>query len=372
MLTSKLSVQQINYVNIGLMIVSAASALMFPFETFLFVYAFLGPLHYLTEISWLHDRQYFTKGKYDYIPLVLIGVVITFLYFGLVPNVPEGTAAFLTYMAFAAALVFVTVKKPMARAGYLALAAFAVLLIGKSETYQNVFGVFLPTLIHVFIFTALFILVGALKGRDLSALLSLVVFAVCASVFFFYQPDHSAYRVTDYVRNSFGFMTDEGSFSDGFVSLNYMFMKVFNLHDFDPRGHTSLQSFVQEFNSFLYGSSIALSVMSFIAFAYMYHYLNWFSKTSIIQWHNIPRARLIGVVALWLGSIALYAYDYRVGLKWLFFLSFSHVLLEFPLNHITFINIGKEIKNIVSTGKFAKTATVQVPTAKRPTKAMSR
>ena len=31
---------------------------------FLFAYAFLGPLHYLTEISWLHDRQYFAKGKF--------------------------------------------------------------------------------------------------------------------------------------------------------------------------------------------------------------------------------------------------------------------------------------------------------------------
>jgi hypothetical protein len=370
MLGSKLSVQQINYVNIGLMVVSAACALMFPFETFLFVYAFLGPLHYLTEISWLHDRQYFTKSKYDYIPLVLIGVVITLLYFGLVPNAPAGTASFLTYMAFAAALVFVTVKKPMARVAYLAVAAFAVLLFGKSDAYQNIFGVFLPTLIHVFIFTALFILVGALKGRDVSALLSLVVFAVCTTAFFFYRPDHSGYTVSEYVRNSFGYMTNEGSFSDGFVSLNYMFMKVFRIHDFDPRGYSSLSNFVSEFNTFLYSNPLALSVMSFIAFAYMYHYLNWFSKTSVIQWHNIPRSRLIGVVALWLGSIALYAYDYRVGLKWLFFLSFSHVLLEFPLNHITFINIGKEIKNIVTTGKFAKAAPVPVST--KPSKAMSR
>ena len=136
MLATKLSVQQINYVNIGLMIVSAASALMFPFETFLFVYAFLGPLHYLTEISWLHDRQYFTKGKFDYIPLLIIGVLITFLYFGLIPNAPEGMASFLTYMAFAAALVFVTVKKPFASVGYLAAAAFAVLphkLLGEGS-----------------------------------------------------------------------------------------------------------------------------------------------------------------------------------------------------------------------------------------------
>ena len=57
------------------------SAYFFPFETFLLAYAFLGPLHYLTEISWLHDRQYFTKGKYDFIPLLLIGIALSYAAF---------------------------------------------------------------------------------------------------------------------------------------------------------------------------------------------------------------------------------------------------------------------------------------------------
>ena len=54
---------QINYLNISLMFLSAIGAFFLPFEVFLFAYAFLGPLHYLTEISWLHDRKYFSKGK---------------------------------------------------------------------------------------------------------------------------------------------------------------------------------------------------------------------------------------------------------------------------------------------------------------------
>jgi hypothetical protein len=57
-----LTTTQINYLNIGLMIVSCLLAFRFPFELFLFSYAILGPLHYLTEISWLHDRKYFTEG----------------------------------------------------------------------------------------------------------------------------------------------------------------------------------------------------------------------------------------------------------------------------------------------------------------------
>jgi hypothetical protein len=34
-----------------------------PFHVFLAAYAILGPLHYLTEISWLHDRGYFTRRQ---------------------------------------------------------------------------------------------------------------------------------------------------------------------------------------------------------------------------------------------------------------------------------------------------------------------
>jgi hypothetical protein len=54
------------------------------------------------------------------------------------------------------------------------------------------------------------------------------------------------------------------------------------------------------------------------------------------------------VIAIWLGSIIIYACDYRLGLKWLFFLGFTHVLLEFPLNHLTLINIGREMGASVS------------------------
>src|SRR5258707_10940721 len=54
---------QVNYLNIGLMIVSCVLAFISPFELFLFAYAVLGPLHYLTEISWLHDRKYFIEAK---------------------------------------------------------------------------------------------------------------------------------------------------------------------------------------------------------------------------------------------------------------------------------------------------------------------
>ena len=142
-----------------------------------------------------------------------------------------------------------------------------------------------------------------------------------------------------------------------FGQLNYALMTPFNRHDLMLPANA--QQYVQYVNDVLFRSPAALSVMGLIAFAYTYHYLNWFSKTSVIQWHNIPRARLIVVLVIWLASIGAYAYDYRFGLRWLYFLSFTHVLLEFPLNHLTVINLGREFK-IMASGRTPRRRAEQV------------
>jgi hypothetical protein len=347
------------------MIISAGTALMWPFETFLFVYAFLGPLHYLTEISWLHDRNYFTKGKYDGLFLYAVGIIVTAINFGWLPNLPDDAAPFITYLAFIVALFFVIFKKMSSRFIGIFIAIVLSNFLIHTKIFEAIFGVFLPTLIHVFLFTAFFILIGALKGRNASGIASLIVFAIVSIALLSYHPVHTSYAVSDYVKSSYGYLKDDGSWTDGFISLNHYIFTAFGLHDFG-RPVAPFAQYVGTINSFIYHNPLALSIMSFIAFAYMYHYLNWFSKTSVIQWHNIPRSRFIGVMVLWLASIGLYAYNYALGLKWLFFLSFSHVLLEFPLDHLTFINIGKEIGGIAS-GK--KKAAKSVPGKPVPSKA---
>lgn len=345
----KPTVDQVNYLNIGLMLVAAVSAFYRPFETFLFAYAFFGPAHYLTEISWLHDRNYFTKRKFDWLWLLLAGVIITLANFNLVPNLPGSAGTVIIFVAFIAALVFVTISNTVVRIVLIIAAAVGSKFLIDFGGFQSIFGVFMPTLIHVFIFTGLFILVGALKGRSLSGILSLVVF-ICVAISFFYLPiSYGHYTPTKYVMGSYGHLKNDGSFTEGFISLNYHILSVFNLHDFG-KPTVDFQQFVDEFNNYLFQNPLSLSVMAFIGFAYLYHYLNWFSKTSVIQWHQIPRARFAGIVVLWLLSEGLYAIDYAVGLQWLFFLSFTHVLLEFPLNQLTFINIGKEA-GAIFTGK---------------------
>lgn len=334
MFNFKMTTDQVNYLNIALMIISAISAFLYPFETFLIVYAFLGPLHYLTEISWLHDRHYFTRGKYDYIFLVISGILITAGSLRLIPNMPQDLSTAITFIAFCSALIFVFVKNPYARAFYIFLLFPISAIAIKSLFIQSIFSVFLPTIIHVFLFTGLFILVGALRGRSVSGISSLVVFIFCALSFFYFFPENSHYTVSERVRNNY----------QDFQMLNYYLMSPFGKHDFNQPAN--IQEYFRFVNNILYQSRPAFAVMAFIAFAYMYHYLNWFSKTSIIQWHNISRSRFAAIILLWLASIGIYAYDYALGLKWLFFLSFSHVLLEFPLNHLTFANIGKEIGSI--------------------------
>ncbi|HAP01944.1 MAG TPA: hypothetical protein DCQ93_08485, partial [Bacteroidetes bacterium] len=288
----KLTVTQVNYINILLMLIAGVCAFFRPFETFLFAYAFLGPAHYLTEISWLHDRNYFTKGKFDWIFLLLAGVIITLANFKMVPNLPDGAATVIIFVAFFGSLVFVLSKNVAVRIGsIIGIALISKLFVGN-QYFESVFGAFMPTLIHVFIFTGLFILVGALKSKSFSGILSLGVFAAVAISFFYLPVAYGHYVPTEYVKSSYGYLKNDGSFTDGFISLNYHIMNIFSLHDF---GHPDVdyQKFIDGVNSFLFSSPLALAIMGFIGFAYLYHYLNWFSKTSVIQWHNIPRARFI-------------------------------------------------------------------------------
>ena len=313
---------QVNYLNIGLMVGSTIAAFIVPFELFLFAYAVLGPLHYLTQISWLHDRQYFTKQKYDYLFLGILCVllIVVSLVVGQKPEMENG----IVYIAFLSSLVMVLMKDIKLKLFAIGLIIFSVTLLKDFEPYQIFFAIFLPTIVHVFIFTGAFILMGALKGRSVSGIASLVVFVLCAASFFFYIPDASGYTVDSYVRESYA----------TFQILNVAMIRFLGLSPVTSLGD-------------VYASQAGLVVMRLIAFAYMYHYLNWFSKTSIIKWNKISRKRMLGIGVLWLISLAIYGYDYRIGIMALFFLSFLHVFLEFPLDHQTFIGIGKEVMVMV-------------------------
>jgi hypothetical protein len=336
-----MNTKTIDITNIGLMIASCALAYVIPFELFLFSYAVLGPLHYLTEITWLKKRDCFTTGKKDYIFLVLpclIMTVIVLVYtyndqpvikdmyatmqsvFG--PKISDFPTVMIA-LAFFSALAFVLFKDWLYKLIFIFVAFLVGILIQDSQPSVIFFAIFLPTIVHVYVFTGFFIINGALKNRSVTGIASATVFILCALIFFIWKPSFSFYNVTGYARDAI-FLNGKGM-----IALNAALINLFQM------GQITMESVFQ--------SKVGLGIGRFIAFAYTYHYLNWFSKTEIIKWHKIPAKWLAAVIVLWISSIVLYAYDYKTGLMTLYFLSMLHVFLEFPLNYRSVIGIGEEV-----------------------------
>ncbi len=367
---------RINSLNIGLMIFSCIAAFIMPFEVFLFAYAFMGPLHYLTEISWLHDRQYFAKGKYDYLVLLSIGVILSLWdaasNYHIWPfNSTENKEMAqnwniyqkLMFIAFFSGLIVAFVKNHLLKILGIAIVFFLSLGIygqlyndkmadgGDEGTLTMLLTSFVPTLIHVYVFTGFFMLFGALKSRSVSGVWSVVVLVICPILLFSLFRDHTFVQVTEYGKSAYGSpLSNEGFFSLNQEILSKFFDQKLNVPATITTDAQYRVFYDKEWTNLVFHSSTGILVTRFIAFAYMYHYLNWFSKTEIIRWHKVPKARFVAVIILWIISLALYGYSYKVGLQWLFFLSFTHVLLEFPLNFTSIVGIGKEVRVIAKNG----------------------
>jgi hypothetical protein len=316
--------ESVERVNAVLMVVSCAAAFLAPFHLFLIAYAILGPLHYLTEISWLHDREYFaprTKARRWW--LALVGVAMVVLLYGYVSNdllkkpVSPTFEIGMMYLVFFTAPLLLWVRHAV-NAVALAVVVTAGLALFSNLRAYALLAYFIITIVHVFVFTVAFVLLGALKSRSRWSLASLAVFAACAGAVLAVDvvPLMAA---TDRVREVYSF----------FEPLNAQLMALFGM-----AGE-------------VYESGGGLAVMRLIAFAYTYHYLNWFSKTSVIKWHEVPRTRLAAILGGWLVAIAIYAHEYGTGLSVLYMLSLLHVLLEFPLNHKTFVGIAVELRGLV-------------------------
>ncbi len=437
---------KINYANIGLMLITAVLAYFYPFETFLLAYAYLGPLHYLTEISWLHDRNYYAKGKYDFIVLLLVGILLSYAAFAKDFGVSVEVYDYFVKMnlfdkllvfALFSAVLFALVKNLIVKiVAILFLYVFVSGWLSPDNATSNaesttVFALtsLVPTLIHVYLFTGLFMLFGSLKTRSVSGMWQMVGFVTVPLLLVFALPVDPKAPISEFGKNA------HYAKGDGFYATNISIMDHFNLINDPVYTNADFVSFVkkkdfkeanaqynfitkdnlnglvdslskipnkaylinkqplnpnfqvdnilllfskegmldeyqmkpipaklftgfslEKYASIVYNSTIGIMLMRFIAFAYLYHYLNWFSKTEIIRWHQVPKLRFAAVILLWVVASVFYAYDYSLGLSLLFFLSFSHVLLEFPLNIISIVGIGKESMAIMKNGFKAPSA----------------
>ena len=330
-----MTVAQVNYINFGLISLSLAGALIVPFELFLLAYAIIGPLHYLTEISWLHDRGYFVPCPRDAIPLWTLGIAGTLFLPGIfsadplmskIPWIGEFLFSWrfdIPFLAFSAALILIVTEKWTIRLTSLGIALLILNALRSEPIFIRAFASYLPSIVHVFVFTGLFMLLGALKGRSRSGYLTFAAFLVAAATACL-APGVERVTVSGWAAQNF---------AASFQSLTASILTDFGGMPNGEAIHANLLEHPK-----------GIAAVRFLGFVYTYHYLNWFSKTSIIKWHQISMSRYALIVTIWAASIALYWFDYALGLSWLFFLSFGHVVLEFPLNHRSVHGIATELR----------------------------
>lgn len=319
----------INYTNMGLMVLSALLAFLLPFKLFLFVYAVLGPLHYLTEISWLEKRKYFIGNKWHIWPFGIAALLMTISLFDPRSPVRHYSTTLMATVVVYTLLTFFWGKH--IRSLLFAGLAATVCIILKADRMLPLiiaFSIFLPTICHVFIFTGIFLLSGAFKTKSTSGFISFFIFLICAFSFAFYFPPNREMLS----------LAEKNYIQQFFLALNQSLAHIFGI---------VLSGDKEE----VFNIPSLIAVQRFIAFAYTYHYLNWFSKTTIIRWHDVSRSRFGLILLLWVLSVLCYYVDYRLGFMVLFFLSMLHVFLEFPLNIISFINIGSSIRMIFASKK---------------------
>ena len=300
----KLPTRYIDQFNIALIVLTCAVAHVFPFHLLLVAYAVLGPAHYLTQISWMHDRRYFSNLSWLAPAMGVLTVLWILLAFHDSADRQIGQAIALSLALGLAAVSILPTQKNAVRAlafggcaclGFIALSFAPVVLF---------IAVLVPTVMHVFVFTAAFMLLGAMKTRRISAYLSVLVLLIGAGTFLI--PVAGSEATPDLVGLAF----------------------------FKP-----LVTYLQ--NMFGISSSVETRLFGFLSFAYTYHYLNWFSKAEVIQWNRMPPMRLKAIIAVYAVTLLAYAFDYAVGFVLIIFLSLAHVLLEFPLNLRSFGMIAR-------------------------------
>ena len=288
--------------HLGLMLAALALTYLVPLELLLLAYVVLGPAHYATEISWLHDRKYFLPRRGIALGLAGIAVVAAMvdnaMWFGLV-----------LWIAFVVCALIMTTSAMQA----MLLSVGAMALTGYMLSHgasMAVLGILLPTLIHVSLFTLVFMALGAYRsGQKVQWVLIAIYLAAVTLILI--MPPTAATLVPSFAKAA----------HDYFANVAPALGRLFGIP----------------------GLSLDNRLVSLLAFVYTYHYLNWFIKAEVIRWTDISRTRLAIVVAASAASTTLYFYDYAYGFSVLLALSLAHIVLEFPLNSLALRQLGAAI-----------------------------
>lgn len=322
--------KSLDLVNILLIIGCLIFAFKIPFEMFFFMYAFLGPLHYLTEMNWLKEKNFFVqKNNITWVWLLLALAIFlsirptlklleldmswfSFSYMGFVV---------MTFFLFAASIVIF--KKTLYILLSFVLGTILSIVIYNlfPKDGSMVLATLIPTVLHVYLFTALFMLYGSMRSKSKLGYWSVAVLLIVPLIIYLVPINPVDYYPSESMKE----LITKANFTQSVYRVAIML----GLTEEGGKGYHPLLEY-------------AIKLKIFFAFAYTYHYLNWFSKTSVIGWaKTLTKRNSIIIGSIWLLSIIIYKYDYNMGFLALFFLSYLHVALEFPLNIITIKEIFK-------------------------------
>ena len=317
--------KNIDFINFFLLILAFILAIIFPFELFLFSYAVLGPAHYLTELNWLKKNNFFTINKNGVRTLLIIAsvlsiiVLLNFTFKELNYNIKINNSIYYIFLltSFFYVIFLLNLKeKKYHFIGFITIVAFSFLLVSYFNKAALLFGLLLTTIIHVYVFTIFFMIYGTLKKPNLFGYINIIIISIIPIIIYYFP----------YFETNTSFITNKIFNESGFNKLNTIIKKLLYNHSNKKFTETKAQIF--------------------IAFAYTYHYLNWFSKTTVIGWSkNLTKKSIAIILLFWLLSIVLYFIDYKLGIITLFFLSLWHVIAEFPLNIISIKSILYKILN---------------------------
>jgi len=289
--------------HLGLMLVALGLTYLVPFELLLLSYVVLGPAHYATEISWLHDRKYFLPRRG--IAAALAGVAVVA---ALVEN--ASWFGFVMWAAFVGCVLLVTATTALQTMVLFMVAVAATAALVANGASLAVIGILLPTLIHVSLFTLVFMTLGAYRSGQRVQWLLVAIYLVAIALILIVPPTAAT------IIPSFG-----AAGRDYFANVAPALGRLFGIP----------------------GLQLDTRLTSLLAFIYTYHYLNWFIKADVIRWNSMTRERLALVIAASGASTALYFYDYALGFTVLLAFSLAHIVLEFPLNGLALRQLGAAI-----------------------------
>lgn len=279
-----------------LMLAALSLAYVVPFELLLLSYVVLGPAHYATEISWLHDRSFFLPQRGVAAGLAALAVLAAFI----------ENASWFGIVMWGALVICIAMQSIV----LLLAAIMLTLAMAVNGTSIAVLGVLLPTLVHVSLFTLVFMTLGAARsGEKIQWLLVGVYLAAIGLILL--APPTAGTLVPSFAKAA----------HDYFANVAPALGRLFGIRD------------VQ----------LDTRLTSLLAFIYTYHYLNWFIKAEVIRWTAMTGRRLALVAAASGLSTALYFYDYALGFTVLLAFSLAHIVLEFPLNTLALRQLGKAV-----------------------------